>query len=61
MWHWMEDGEWVDSHGRLLRFEAHERFEATLEAKRIVARIAEQQGWDADSLDWSQVAAPNDR
>ena len=61
MWHWAEDGEWADSLGRLLRFEAHERFEATLEAKRIVARIAAQQGWDADGLDWSQVAAPDDR
>ena len=61
MWHWTEDGEWADSLGRLVRFEAHERFEATLEAKRIVARIAEQQGWDADGLDWSQVAAPDDR
>ena len=60
-WHWMEDGEWVDSHGRLLRLEAHERHEATVEAQRIVARIAAQQGWDADGLDWSQVAAPDDR
>ena len=61
MWHWTEDGEWVSSWGALRRFEAHERFEATLEAKRIVARIAAQQGWDADGLDWSQVAAPDDR
>lgn len=61
MWHWTEDGEWAGSRGGLLRFEAHERQEATLEAKRIVAPIATQQGWDAGGLDWSQVAAPDDR
>ena len=61
MWYWTEDGEWVESWGGLLRFEAHERHEATVEAQRIVARIAAQQGWDADGLDWSQVAAPDDR
>ena len=61
MWYWTEDGEWVSSWGAARRFEAHERLEATLEAKRIVARIAAQQGWDADGLDWSQVAAPDDR
>ena len=61
MWYWTDRGEWADSLGRLLRFEAHDRLEATLEAKQIVARIAAQQGWDADGLDWSQVAAPDDR
>ena len=61
MWHWTEDGEWADSLGRYIRLEAHERHEATVEAQRIVARIAAQQGWDADGLDWSQVAAPDDR
>ena len=61
MWYWNEDGEWVSSWAVPRRFEAHERFEATLEAKRIVARIAAQQGWDADGLDWSQVTAPDDR
>ena len=61
MWYWTEDGEWADSVGRHIRLEAHERHEATVEAQRIVARIAAQQGWDADGLDWSQVAAPDDR
>ena len=61
MWHWTDDGQWWDSLGALLRFEPHERQAATLEAKRIVACIAAQQGWDADGLDWSQVAAPDDR
>ena len=61
MWYWTEDGEWVSSWGAARRFEARERLEATLEAKRIVARIAAQQGWDADGLDWSQAAAPDDR
>ena len=61
MWYWREDGEWVDSWGGSFPFEAHERFEATLEAQRIVARIAAEQGWNADDLDWSQVAAPADR
>ena len=61
IWYWTEDGEWVSWWGATRRFEAHERIEATLEAERIVARIAAQQGWDADGLDWSQVAAPDDR
>ena len=61
MWYWTEDGEWADSVGRYIRLEAHERHEATVEAQRIVARIAAQEGWDPDGLDWSQVAAPDDR
>ena len=57
-WQWTEDGAWHSSFGGRDWFTADEHEEATEEAKRIVARIAEQQGWDATDLDWTHVAAP---
>ena len=57
-WQWTEEGAWHSSFGGRDWFTADEHKEATEKAERIVARIAEQQGWDATNLDWTRVAAP---